>query len=80
MITIDESALQARAKDQSLIKSLFHFHSLTEVQANPDYLLLRIRKNRDNPYPMYSFPHPVPTSSPALRATAIPISTRWPAK
>jgi hypothetical protein len=46
MITIDENALKSEAKDQSLIKALFNFYSLNEVQINPDYLLLKIHKSK----------------------------------
>jgi hypothetical protein len=46
MITIDENALRNQTKDQSLIKALFNFYSLNEVQINPDYLLLKIHKNK----------------------------------
>lgn len=46
MITIDENALKNQVKDQSLIKALFNFYSLNEVQINPDYLLLKIHKSK----------------------------------
>jgi len=55
MITIDENALRNETKDQSLIRSMFNFYSLTEIQLNPNYLRIKIYKNKENIFPMYLF-------------------------
>ena len=47
------NALKNEVKDQSLIKALFNFYSLSEVQINRDYLQLKIHKSKDNFFPMY---------------------------
>ena len=46
MIKIDENALRNETKDQSLIRSMFNFYSLTEIQLNPNYLQIKIYKNK----------------------------------
>lgn len=65
-------------KDQSLIKALFNFYSLNEVQINPDYLLLKIHKSKENYFPMYPLNNADRILCNASRATVILTSMRWP--
>lgn len=65
-------------KGQSLIKALFNFYSLNEVQVNPDYLLLKIHKSKENYFPMYPLNNADRILYNASRATGILTSMRWP--
>lgn len=76
MITIDENALKNEVKDQSLIKALFNFYSLSEVQINADYLLLKIHKSKENYFPMYKLKNAARISWKDSRAMEILSSMR----
>jgi hypothetical protein len=80
MITIDENALKNEVKDQSLIKALFNFYSLSEVQINSDYLLLKIHKSKENYFPMYTHKNAARILWKDSRAMEILSSMRWPIK